>query len=442
MTIEISEDKSKSKSQDMMLEAIMGGSSANIDNEIEVIKSRFVTKRVNDILELNTRYFVTKNFKTTELYKTSPFVVNISNMDEDLYNKRFQIIPMGEDTFKLIAEPMKSFSSKAIKAKLGLYAPKVSDTFAYAQTHSYGENIQTPFFDIVVNKISKLNAPKYSFVYNSNEAVYKFIRENISASQVSKKATILRVSYEDTVALRAQEVLNTLFSVYKNQEIEQKSQVAKLTLSFIDQQLDSINARLKKSEKSLEEFKEKNVVLDLGEQAIATSEQLTKYEASLQEIEIEENILTNLQQYIKKNRDLSGLTVGSVNFADPILGNLVVQLQQLSAKRSNMLIDFTERHPEVQKINKTILTLRSTIKDTLKSNIRQIKERKSSVKQVITKYKKSLEVIPKQERELTRLARFFTVNEKIYSYLLEKRAETAITESSTVSNSRLLDEAL
>ena len=61
---------------------------------------------------------------------------------------------------------------------------------------------------------------------------------------------------------------------------------------------------------------------------------------------------------------------------------------------------------------------------------------------MIFKFKKSLETLPKQERELTRLTRHFSVNEKVYSYLLEKRAETAILRSSTISNARVLDEAL
>ena len=69
VTIELSDDK-KSKSQDMVLESLMGGSSINIDNEIEVLKSRFIAKRIADRLSLNTRYFMAKNFRTTELYAT------------------------------------------------------------------------------------------------------------------------------------------------------------------------------------------------------------------------------------------------------------------------------------------------------------------------------------------------------------------------------------
>lgn len=441
ITIELSDDK-KSKSQDMVLESLMGGSSVNIDNEIEVLKSRFIAKKVADKLNLNTRYFISKNFRTIELYKNAPFVVTAKIVDDEILNKKFSFEPIDDKTFRLVVEPIGTFSSKNLKSKIGLASLSTKDEFEYDQVHSYGETIVTPFSSFVINKISNMPKANYSFVFSSNETVYDMIRQNLSVSQVSRNATIVSVSYTDNSSLRAKDVLDVLYQVYYDQEVEQKNKVSKLTLDFIDEQLDSINTRLKKSEKNLETFKEENVVVDLAGKATLTSEQITKYESSLQELEIEENILTNLQQYIIQNRDLSGLTVGAVNFADTSLGKLVVKLQELSTQKATLLIDYTEMHPDVQKLELTIATLRRSIKDTLKSNLRQIRERKESIKKVIAKYTKSLENLPKQERELTRLARYFSVNEKIYSYLLEKRAETAISMSSTVSNSRVLDEAM
>jgi len=441
ITIELSDDK-KSKSSDMVLESLMGGSSVNIDNEIEVLKSRFIAKRVADKLSLNTRYFISKNFRTKELYKNAPFVVTSKLIDDDILNKNFIFEPIDDKTFRLISNPISTFSLKYIKSIFGLASLSVKDSFEYDKVHTYGEVIETSLFSFTINKISNMSKGSYSFIFSSNETVYDMIRQNLSVSQVSRNATIVKISYTDNSSLRAKDVLDALYQVYYDQEVEQKNKVSKLTLDFIDEQLDAINTRLKKSEKNLETFKEENVVVDLVGKATLTSEQITKYETSLQELEIEENILTNLQQYIIQNRDLSGLTVGAVNFADTGLGSLVVKLQELATQKSTLLIDYTEMHPDIQKLDQTIASMRRSIKDTLSSNLRQIKERKVSIKKVIEKYTKSLETLPKQERELTRLARYFTVNEKIYSYLLEKRAETAIAMSSTVSNSRILDEAM
>lgn len=159
-------------------------------------------------------------------------------------------------------------------------------------------------------------------------------------------------------------------------------------------------------------------------------------------MQTEINILTNLQQFIRTSQDLTGLTVGAVNFADPVLGNLVTSLQTEASKKSSLLVDYTEKHPDVQKASQNISNLKRSIKNALENNIRQLSQRKASISGIIEKFNKSISTLPKQERELSRLTRFYTIDEKIYSFLLEKKAETAILKSSTISKSRLLDEAI
>jgi capsular exopolysaccharide synthesis family protein len=61
------------------------------------------------------------------------------------------------------------------------------------------------------------------------------------------------------------------------------------------------------------------------------------------------------------------------------------------------------------------------------------------LKDTIDKYNNELKSIPKQEQQLEALSRHFMVNEKIYSYLLEKRAETAILAASTISNTKVVE---
>ena len=442
-TIELMEDNKKSSTDpaDFMLQAFDGGG-ANVDNEIEVIKSRFLAEKAFSYLNLKTRYFTTKNFRTTELYKDSPFVVTSSFIDDLVYGKKFILTPVNNETFNLKIKKISPYSVKGLLKTVGILPMSASDKIVYNQDHKYGKTINTEFFTINVKKIHAVTNPEYSFSFMTNIGLYNHYRKNISVSQVSKKATIINMSFQDTSSLRAKEILNAIHDAYTNQEIEYKTKEANLTLNFIDRQLDSINARLKKSETKLETFKEENQVVGLGEQAIKTTEQLSEYEAKLEEIQTELNILSNLNQYIKTNQDLTGLTIGSVNFADPALGTLVTKLQEEANSRSTLLVDFTELHPDVVKANQNISRLKRSIKAALKNNLRQLSSRKASMKKVIARFNKSISSLPKQEKELSRLTRHFGIDEKIYSFLLEKKAETAILQSSTISNSRLLDSAI
>ena len=441
-TIELVEDNKQAlDSADFMLQAFDGGS-ANVDNEIEVIKSRFLAQKAFAYLNLKTRYFTTRNYRVLELYKDSPFVVTSSFIDDLAYGKEFILTPIDDETFNLKIKAISPYNMIGLLKTAGLIDIEPSDKVFYNKIHRYNETINSEFFTINIKKLHTISNKEYSFYFMTNIQLFDQFKENISVAQLSPKATIIKLTYQDQSSLRAKELLDAIHKAYTNQEIEYKTKEANLTLSFIDRQLDSINARLKKSETKLEIFKEENNVIGLGEQAINTTQQLTDYEAKLEQIETELNILTNLNQYIKTNQDLTGLTIGAVNFADPALGTLVTNLQEQATNKSTLLVDFTELHPDVLKASQNISRLKRSIKTALSNNIRQLSSRRGSMKKVIAKFNRSISTLPKQEKELSRLTRHFGIDEKIYSFLLEKKAETAILQSSTISNSRLLDSAI
>ncbi|PLY04746.1 MAG: capsular biosynthesis protein [Arcobacter sp.] len=438
-TIEVQEEKKGFNSS--ALKEAFTGAGVNVENEMEVFKSRFLANRAASYLNLGTRYFTVHNFRKEEFYQNSPFVVSQKFLDNMIYGKTFNLIPIDKNSFRLVIEARSKWSKDGILDELGVKPFKAVDLFSYDKVHKYNEEISTEWFNITVQKISKYENSEYQFSFVHKSSFPNYFK-TLSISQVSEFASVLRVNIQDSVSMRARDLINALFTAYKEQEKERKSEVANLSLDFIDAQLDEINKRLKTSEGKLENYKEVNEVINLSEKATNTSKKLTEYETQIQELSIEENILENLQQYILSNHNLSGLTVGSVNFADPSIAALVKKLTDLSTQRESLLIDYTELHPDIEKMSKTIASYKRSIKTALKNNLRQIGQRKASLKSLINKYTKSLETLPKQEKELTRLTRHFAVNEKVYSFLLEKRAETAILKSSTISNARILDSAI
>lgn len=108
----------------------------------------------------------------------------------------------------------------------------------------------------------------------------------------------------------------------------------------------------------------------------------------------------------------------------------MTSLQAEVAKKSSLLVDYTELHPDAQKSSQNIANLKRSIKIALSNNLRQLGQAKASLQGIIGKFNSSIASLPKQERELSRLTRFYSIDEKIYSFLLEKKAETAILKSS------------
>ena len=440
-TIELQEASKGFNAQDALKDAFSGGT-VNVENQIEIIKSKSLQDQAVKNLSLGTRYFTKRNYRGYEYYKNSPFIVIDKVLENTIYGTNFVLTPIDEESFRLEIKPISKYSKRGILATLGVQPLEDYEKMTYDKVHKYNEEISTEWFTIEITKISPLENEEYSFSFVHPSIASDIYYNALSVSQVSELSSILMTSIQDGVSLRAADLLNSLLKAYLEQEIDRKSEVANLSLDFIDKQLDEINAKLKVSESDLESYKESNDVISLSDKAKTVSQQLVEYETKIQELNIEENIMSNLYQYISNNQNLSGLTVGSITFADPVLASLVKNLHELSSQKDTFLLDYTELHPEVQKLTKTVSSLRRQIIASLKSNLGQLNQRKASLNALIVKFKGSLETLPKQERDLTRLTRHFNVNEKVYSFLLEKRAETAILKSSTISNGRVLDQAL
>lgn len=440
-TIEVlEEDNAGSGSLDMI--KAFGGNGANIENELAILESRFIIQKALESLNLKTSYYSSNKLnKQTELYKDSPFIVTTKIIENSIYSKTFKLIPKDDVSFTLIIEPLSPFSLKSILAKLGIKALKEDDKIVYEQVHKYGEEISTAWFTFTVDKIGMLEAPKYSFNFIYPDSLYDLYSGGLSVSLASKFGSIINLSYQDNVSLRAKEILNAIASMYLQEGVKEKTVVAELTLGFIDSQLDAINEKLTSSELNLQNYKVKHNVINLSSKVTLATTSVAEYEAEQLKLQTEINILTNLQHFMNNNSDLGGLTLGTINFADKSLAVLVQNLQEMTDKKSLFLVDYTELHPEVLKLTKSILSTKRSIKKALSSSLRQLQQRNKDLNTMIHKYNKSLDSLPSQEKALAELARPLKVNEEVYEYLLQKKAETAILRSSTIADARILDKA-
>ena len=441
-TIEVLEDNANGvSSTDFMVKAF-GGNAYNMDNEIATIQSRYIVQKALEKLNLTTQYFAyNKLHKKTELYKNAPFIVNDTLLTDPIYYKTFELEPVDENSFRLKIKTLSFFSLKGILVKAGVQQLEEDEKIEYNKVHNFGEEIKTPWFTFTINKLANLESPKYTFNFIPKELLYDVFSGGLSASLASEFGSIIDLTYEDTVSLRAAEILNSIANTYIEEGIKEKTKIAELTLGFIDSQLDAINSQLTASEQNLQNFKVNNNVVNLQNKLAVDTEKVAAYESEQLKLQTEINILTNLKHYMDTNSDLSGLTLGTINFADKSLASLVQKLQEMTEQRNLLLVDYTELHPEVIKLTQSIISTKRAIKRALASSLRQLKQRNRDLRRIISKYNRSLDSLPSKEKALAELSRPLKVNESVYEYLLQKKAETAILKSSTIADARILDAA-
>jgi len=424
-TVEVGVEKGGLGGGDDILSMAMSTGSVNTDTEMEIIKSRFLATKATQKVDVIHHYYTTRKLKEIELYKESPFQVGMLRG----YDIDFELYPVDEKRYRLVLEKYTDEKGQTVEVN-------------YDKVLFYGKEIDTPHFHINVVKQAEMLDEKYHFIINDPKDAGSIAKENVGVSQPSKGASILEISYEDNVALRAQEFTNVLAKAYLLQNIEKKTKEATRKLTFIDKQLKFITENLKSSAVKLEEFKKSSSTISLSTKAETIIRQMSEKETKLSEITIEEEMLTGLYKSVKSGKDLESLTLLGFNGSQSSLSGMIKELQGAIIKKKILRADFTEMHPDVIKLRKTITQLKKVIISTIKNMEKNIKERKVLLEKSISELQKKLDKLPADERMYGQLQRKFSVNEKIYSYLLEKRSETAILKAAAVSKNRIIDTAL
>ena len=294
--------------------AMAMGSSSSImpDSEIRMVKSRYLTRLALVNVDFQHRYYATKNYKEHELYKDSPFDVNLSKG----YNISFKIYPINETQYRVEAED----EDKETK-----------EEWEYKKVHNYGKAVHHKYFDFTLNKNEdqELDETSYRFVILDELKAIESAQEGVTASLSNKASNILDIKYEDVVPLRAQEFNNALSQAYISQSVYRKTREASKTLSFIESQLENINNNLKNSAIKLENFKRETSTVTLDSKASTIMLHLSEAESQLATINIESGLLNTLYDQVKTGKNLETITFSGLSSGASESGSSVQALTRM-----------------------------------------------------------------------------------------------------------------
>ena len=367
-TVEVGkEGKGYSGAQDM-LSMVMSPEAANIDTEIVIVKSRYLANKAAEKVDITHRYYTTRKLKEVDLYKNSPFKVGMLRG----YEVSYDLYPVDEKTYRLVVDDAEDENKTS---------------WSYDAVLPYGKEIDTEHFHLNVVKTKEMTNSKYRFVVYDPRKRGSIAQESVSVSQVSKNSSVLKISYEDNVALRAQEFTNALAKAYLQQSIEKKTKEATLKLDFIDKQLKLITENLKGSALKLEEFKRSSNTVSLSSKAENVIRQMSEQEAKLSEISMQEEMLGTLYKQVKSGKNLEAISVAGLgDTANTLLATKVKELQDAIIKKKILREDYTEMYPGVVKLRKQISYLKKTIIDMIKNLKGSMDEKKRLLKESIAKF--------------------------------------------------------
>ncbi len=407
-----------------------------IDTEIEILKSRNLIDKALESVHYNVRYFTKEGLKTVELYKNSPFTVkNLVIKDPIFYGQKFIVEQQSKDTYLLKTDD--SFFT-TFKRKIASLLGDNTPVLKYKEIHKFGEKIDNDIFSLVIEKNQDFQNGYYYFYSQPKYIIIKNINNNLEVFSATKNAAVIKLVYDDTNAQRAKDFLDSLTRIYLEQSVSQKTSEASKALAFIEEQLKNVSKKLKESAIKLENFKEENNIVDVAIESDVTLRKLSELESQLNDITLQENNLQIIYEEFQKG-NYSAISSLTADF--PVLEKMLTDLITTINKKNELLVDFTENHPDVLKVTAQIEELKRSLEDTIESMLETTKEKKKSLEDIIYTQETGLMKLPEKERILADLKRKYLVNEKTYSYLLEKQAEMSINKAATVSTNKILDYA-
>jgi uncharacterized protein involved in exopolysaccharide biosynthesis len=393
----------------------LSSGSKNVDNEVEIFKSRTLMREVVKDLQLNVSYLVSGNVKTNESFNNRPFNMRFIPLFEDsIKNKayKYHVKLLGTGGFEISAE-----NDKTIKGNWG-------DTLNLAPGRVIMERTYFPFEKSVDNYI--VNVTSYK------TAVKKYMAA-LSVQIANKQASIINLTLNEESPAKGEAILDQLIKVYMQASVDDKNQIADSTIGFIDNRLQLVGQELTDVEKDIQDFKQHNTFTDLGEQSkvLLNSNEDAFKELSRQEVQL--SIITSLEQYLRDNNNSGRIVPASLTIQNDVLTGFIEKYNTLQLERQRMLVSNTEDNPVVKNFDAQLNNIKEDLMESMSSVKRSMEVSVASMRGQANSVNDKLRQLPPKERIYLEFSRQQNIKQELYLFLLKKREENAISKSSTIA---------
>ena len=407
-----------------------GATSVDFLTEVEMFKSKKLKELTFQNLDFELEYFRVGKIKTIELFQNSPIEIDYRIIGDNAYDKLYYLKYLGKGEF-LWSKNVEAFS---IDNKVTLNDTLKMEGFNLLVKKNEKQLLERPNSlkknDVIAFRINSLKA----LVSSVNSSNY-FVRS------VDKKIQIINLYFQHEVPEKAETFINALMETYiENCKNEHQAEADK-TLMFIDDQLDSVKEKLKKSEGQLVKFKTQKSIMNIKQETDATLKEMMQLEFQKVNYDLQKAELEKTYEYLASGNDLRDFAPNFDALKDPLFKEAFLKAQNFEIMKQDLLLKYTIQSDEVQNINLKINNMRTFINESVKNTMDNISLRQNEMNKAIANVSQNIQDFPNKEQQTVVLQREVKLNEQLYTSLIEKRMEIGVAKSANTVFHQVIDKA-
>ncbi len=417
-TLLLKADQQQGGSSDKFEDLFGNSKGFNIQNEIEVLKSKALMARVVEKQNLQFNYYVKGKIKTINIYKAGPFF-----LDPLVLTDTFSAF-----TLKIKFEDQNTFTVNDESEQLG---------FNKYFKNRYGT------FRLIRNPLAGISKD-YVVEYLPTNAAARNFASTIAVTPKIGGAGIVNISLEGTNPNQCADVVNQLMEDYGDYTKELKNKTSDQMIAFIDNRMAVLGKELDSVQNNLLRYSEQNNLIDIETQQGAYLSNLSESDKAINEQLLQINTADFIESYLRDKKNQFGTVPvpSTLGLSDETLSGLIGNYNLQQIKRQELLDgNVPPDNPLVLETNGQIEKMKLSILESLTNLRRSFNKSIGSIRQNSNKDLGEMQALRYKSKEYIELKRQVDNKQLLFNVLQEKKEQTAITRASNIANAQIVEAA-
>ncbi|MES1223993.1 MAG: polysaccharide biosynthesis tyrosine autokinase, partial [Bacteroidota bacterium] len=182
-------------------------------------------------------------------------------------------------------------------------------------------------------------------------------------------------------------------------------------------------------------------VIDISSQGKLFLENVSANDQKVSEMNMQLAVLDEVERYVRSKDALAEIAPSALVVNDPLLSQRLEKLYQAEMEYEKLKQNTAPNNPLLISVTNQIDRIKPGVLESIRNQKKSLEAGKNNLNTTNGKYNTLLQTVPQKERELIEFSRAQALKSNLYNYLSQKREEAALSHSSIIPNSRIVDNA-